>query len=259
MTDKPRVLVTQPEPGRLAAALTARGADVWSVPTIRIAPPDDWRLADAALGAWTSFDWAIFTSGNAVRAVRARMEALGMRPSALPQPRIAAVGAATAGAVDRVGWRVHGVPERYTGEALALALSEGGGLAGARVFVPRGDLARDLVPGALRAAGADVVEVTVYRTVPAEFDAAAVREALVGATVAAVTFMSPSAAMYFVRALGRDIWKKMLARVLVASIGPTTSAGLRKLGRPPDIEAPEATAETLADAVVAALEERARR
>lgn len=250
-----RVLVTQAdESGRLSAVLRARGAEVWNVPTIRIAPPDDWHEADEALKQWSSFGWVVFTSANTVRAVWERLKLLGVNADD-SVPRVAAVGRATAATIQERGWPVDCVPAEYRGDALAAALVGSGPLRGVRVLFPKGDLAREVVPEALRSAGAEVVEIVVYRTVPADVDAAGLRSALCGGAADALTFTSPSTVTFFVRSVGANIWDAMPESVVVASIGPTTTAALKDSGRPPDCQAAEATVDALADAVMSALQE----
>ena len=249
-----RVLVTQGgTTGSLAALLRARGADVWELPMVRIEPPPDWRDADAALRTWDSYDWIVFTSANAVRAVAGRLAALDLARQG--SPRIAAVGPATGAALEKAGWTPVLVPKEHSGEALAALMVEREPLTGARVLFPRGNLARDVVPEALRSAGARVREVIVYETVPVEVDGPAVRARLAEEKIDAVAFTSPSAVESFVRSLGKDIWGALPSPLVVASIGPTTSQALREAGRAPDCSAPQATMDALADAVVRAVKE----
>jgi len=238
--------------GRVASALRRRGAEVWSLPTVEIVPPDDWDDVDAALADWARYDWAIFTSGNAVKAVTGRLKALGL-PDAQPPPRIAVVGSATARLVESLGWRASVRPAERSAEGLVATIMEREPLDGKWVLFPKGNIAREVVPESLRRAGATVRETVVYRTVPAKTDAEAVRRRLRSGGAAAITFTSPSAAEFFVDALGRRIWVELPDSLVVASIGPTTSGKLRSLGRPPDVEATEPSAEALAEAVASAL------
>lgn len=240
------IVVTRAEhqAGPLVEALTARGARVIAMPTITIAPVEDWGPVDAALRRLPKYDWLVFTSANGVNAVWARLDALGV---ALPASlRVAAVGPPTAAALEARG--VHGpaLPMTFRGDALAAAIS---GIAGARVLLPRGDIARESTVDALQAAGAIVDQVTVYRTLPAPIDPA--HRAALARGIDAITFTSPSTVRNFALAIGPAALG-ILQRAVVACIGPVTAEAVTNLGLPAPLQASEATATGL----VAALEAR---
>jgi uroporphyrinogen III methyltransferase / synthase len=228
--------------GALADLLTARGATVLSIPTITIAPPVSWQAVDAALGRLDQYDWIVFTSANAVAAVWERLGRLGV---ALPAGlRTAAVGPATAAALAARGAAVPVLPATFQGDALAGAMPD---LPGARVLLPRGDLARDATVEALEAAGAVVEALTVYRTVPAEVAAADL--ALLREGVDAITFTAPSTVRNFAAAMGGEV-SAVMDGAVVACIGPVTAEAVRELALPEPLQPPEATSASL----VAALE-----
>jgi uroporphyrinogen-III synthase len=68
-----------------------------------------------------------------------------------------------------------------------------------------------------------------------------------------VCFLSPSAAEGLAAALGSDDLAALRGRCLVASLGPTTSDALARLGAPPDVEAAQVSARSLAAALLARL------
>jgi uroporphyrinogen III methyltransferase/synthase len=147
------------------------------------------------------------------------------------------------------GLAVDVVPERYVAEGLAAALRARDDVRGARVLFAKAEGAREVLPAELRAMGAVVDEVSVYRTVPDAAGGAVVRAALERGEVDLVTFTSGSTVRYFVEAVGTAAAR----RARVASIGPVTSDTARALGLTVDVEAREATLAGLADAVVDAL------
>jgi len=69
----------------LLKALQYAGAIPILLPVIQILPPDDFSPLDAALQKLNEFDWILFTSQNAVRIVRERLEALQLRFSDSPR------------------------------------------------------------------------------------------------------------------------------------------------------------------------------
>jgi uroporphyrinogen-III synthase len=228
----------------LVDALEQRGARVLAISTIAIAPVDDVDHIDATLGELKSFDWIVFTSANAVDATFARLSTLGkVLPSGLG---VAAVGPSTAQALIDRGVTAPHLPMTFGGEQLAAALPS---LAGKRVLMPRGDIARAATLRAFEEAGASVVPLTVYRNVPCEMSAGD-RAALAG-TIDAITFTSPSTARGLADALGPDV-HALLRRTVAACIGPTTAAALQAFGIANPLVSREATTASL----VAALEER---
>ena len=228
--------------GALADLLTARGATVLPIPTIAIAPPVEWEAVDAALAALDGYDWIVFTSANAVAAVWERLGHLGVvLPAGL---RTAAVGPPTAAALAARGAAVPVLPATFQGDLLAGVMPD---LAGARVLLPRGDLARDATVEALEAAGALVERLTVYRTIPVEV--APADRALLREGVDAITFTAPSTVRNFAAAMGGEV-SAVLGGTLVACIGPVTAEAVRELALPEPLQAPEATSASL----VAALE-----
>ncbi len=238
----------------LTAQLRALGAEVLLAPAISFQPPHDLAPLDAALRELSSTWLVAFASARAVERTVARMAELGLALWRLRRPLLAAVGPATAAGLARCLRPPDLMPETATGAALAALLTSGaaGDLAGRRVLLPRPEEARPELREALAAAGALVAAPVAYRTVPAS------REELQPLLVAlraraldAITFASPSAARALLEAFGPE--RGLLGALVVASIGPTTSAELRRLGRAPDVEAEPLTGLALAEAVARAL------
>jgi uroporphyrinogen-III synthase len=233
----------------LTAELEALGAEVRQLPMVSFVPPEATAELDAALRRFPEFDWVIFTSQNAVRFVFRRGCELKSRRSTQPtRPLIAAVGPATAQAARNLDIRVDYVAENQIGEALASELRER--VAGKKVFLPRSDRADERLPAALRAAGADVLEVEAYRTMSPESVDSAVLESITGAGVNVVMFASPSAFANFRAAIAPHQVAELSKRVQFAAIGPTTAAAIREAGARVAIESDEFSASGLAEAIV---------
>jgi uroporphyrinogen III methyltransferase / synthase len=208
------VVVTRarPQASRLRVRLEELGAAVVEAPAIELEP---LAFEPPQLG---SFDVVVLTSANGVE----RLVPADAR--ALAGVRVAAIGPATADALRARGIVPDVVPTKAVGEAL---LEEMGDVAGLRVLVATAEGARDVLPAGLRAAGAAVEVLHLYRTRSAPVDAAAV------AGADAVTFTSSSTVEAVVAALDRD----QLARLRAISIGPVTTASLREAGIEPLAEA----------------------
>lgn len=230
--------------GELAAKLEALGAEVIEFPTIEIRPADDYRPLDAALANLSSYDWLIFTSANAVKFFRERLE-LRDRDLGAFRGQVCAIGPATRKAAERLGLKVDLVPEEYVAESLVAAFSEHD-LAGKRILLPRAAVARDLAPAELTKRGAKVEVVEAYRTAVPRDTAERVREVFFGERKPEwITFTSSSTVANFVGAAGAHT----LEGVKIASIGPVTSATARKYGLEVTVEAAPYTI----DGLVAAL------
>jgi uroporphyrinogen III methyltransferase / synthase len=197
-----------------ASALVSRlrelGARVIEAPTIRIEP-----IAGEPLRA-ADYDLVCVTSTNAPRLL---LDRLGGDARALAGVRIAAIGPGTASALRACGIVADVVSERFVGEGLLEAL--GSDLAGQRVLVARAQDARDALPDGLRAAGAHVEIVALYRTLreaPRDLDAALSADA--------VAFSAAST----VRNLAAALDGRSPADVRAISIGPVTSEAIREHG-----------------------------
>ncbi|RUM88013.1 MAG: uroporphyrinogen-III C-methyltransferase [Thermodesulfatator sp.] len=241
-----RVMVTRTreQASRLTEALEALGAEVLEIPTIKIVPPESFKPLDQALKCLEKFDWLIFTSQNAVRFFRERLFALRKDVRALAQVRLAVIGAATGKALREIGLFPDLLPREYRAEGLIEAFSRED-LRGKKILLPRAEEAREILPESLRKMGAEVEVVPAYRTVLPEESRKLLEEAL-SRGIDLVTFTSSSTARNFFRLLGD---RELPEEVLLASIGPVTSATLRELGHPPHIEAREYTIPGLVEAI----------
>ena len=245
-----RVVVTRAreQAGELVRALTTLGAEVIAAPTIRIEPLPDLEPLRAALTDLGRYRWIVFTSQNTVQVVLEGMTAWDQSPADLAKARVAAIGPATGAALTARGVRVDLLPDGYVAEELVTAMASLGDLHGARVLVPQAETARDALPDGLRALGAQVDVIPVYRTVPALDDGAALAREILAGRVDAVTFTSSSTVHSFARAVGAEAAQS--ERYAAAVIGPVTAATAREYGLPVAIEAEEYTTAGVIDALV---------
>lgn len=211
------------------ALLEAEGATVVQTPTIAIAPPPSWAPLDAALDALGGFAWVVFTSVNGVVMVGRRLAERGLAWGALAGARLAAIGPATAGALEEQGLRVEVVPDDYRAEGLLARLRDRV-RAGDRILLPRAARTRDLLVQELRGLGADVHEVAAYTTRRVEDAGPRLRKVLAAGGVDAVTFTSSSTARHFAELFTEGERRAWLAGVVVASIGPITAATVAEYG-----------------------------
>lgn len=162
------ILVTRPahQADAVCALIEACGGRALRLPMLDIRPVEDSAAVQAGLARLPEYDVAVFVSANAVRYT---LDALAQRPWP-PTVAVAAVGAATARALDERGLRVNFSPERdYTSEAL-LALPALQDMHGRRVLILRGNGGRDHLRKILSARGAAVDYLEVYRRVQPDID-----------------------------------------------------------------------------------------
>ena len=247
-----RVLVTRAahQAGKLSEGLRALGFEPVEVAVIEIRPPLDFAPLDRALRSLSGYDWLILTSANTVLQFVDRATALGLDLSAISQLNVAAVGEATATAARGEGLPVTLVPESYVAESLAEIVAMQA--CGKKVLLARAAIARDVIPDALRAAGASVDIVDAYRNVVPEAAPALLREALKKG-IAAAAFTSSSTVTHLAGAARRAGIAFPFAGVAAISIGPITSQTLRDLGWEPAAEATQSDVPGLIQAVARAL------
>jgi uroporphyrinogen-III synthase len=247
-----RIAITRPleQAAALAERLEALGARTIPLATIAIAPVEDPAPLDAAIAGLAGYDWLVFTSVNGVVAFAARLAATGRDWDTRGLARVAAIGPATALALEERGVRVDLTPDEYIAEAILDAL---GNVAGQRLLLARADIARRALAEGLRLRGADVDEVTAYRTIIQPAAQEALQRALVDEPVDAITFTSSSTARGLLEglaALDRDP-HEALRGVALAAIGPITTATLREAGLEPTLVAEEYTIPGLVAALIA--------
>jgi uroporphyrinogen-III synthase len=231
----------------LSAELRKYGAQVLEIPFLEIRKPRSFALLDRALKNIATYDWLILTSANGVDAMWARMEQLRITKRKLARLKIAAIGPATSKAITKRGVNVAVVPEQYVAESVVQSLHTQ--VQGKRVLLVRAKVARDVIPRELRNAGAEVDVVEAYETLIPKSSRARLRAAFKGKNrPSIVTFTSSSSVKNFVSLVGKK--RPHLDGVQLASIGPVTSATLRELGLPVDIEATEYTIPGLTQAIV---------
>jgi len=231
--------------------LRRMGADAVEIPVIAVEPAAEQRDLDAALDHLAAPHigdrWAVFTSANAVDLAWDAVERSRRDARLFAGVRLVAIGPETAAALARHGLRADLVPEEYVAEAVADAMLAAG-VAGARIWLPRAAMARDVLPDRLREAGAEVDVLPLYRTVLPDDARLALHEALDCGPVDAVTFTSSSTVQHFLQALdGRPF----PPGAVVACIGPVTARTAEAAGLPVGIVAAEYTTAGLAAALAA--------
>ena len=241
-----RIMVLRGEAraGELITMLDDAGAEVVHVPAVAFAEAEEQSDVDAALDDAPRFHFIAFTSVNGVDYFMRRLLETGRDARSLSGARLAAIGPATAAALNRHGLRHDIMPERYNSVGLADAIAAAA-QPGDAVLLPRGNLADDALPDALRERGLEPHPVVVYRTMAGPALAERAREAMERG-IDGIILTSPSTARNLVTALGADASR--LDGIPFISAGPTTSRGAEEVGLTIAVEAAEHTANGIVDA-----------
>jgi uroporphyrinogen III methyltransferase/synthase len=246
-----RVLVprTKDQAGALSEQLASYGAVPVEVPTIAVEPPRTPQAMDRAIRGLVSgrYAWVAFTSTNAVKAVREKLEELSLDARALAGVKVACVGEQTAAAVREWGIRPELVPdEQQSSEGLLAEFPpyEPGYDALDRIFLPRADIATETLAAGLVERGWQIDDVTAYRTVRAAPPPADIREAIKTGGFDAVLFTSSSTVRNLVGIAGKPHTSSV-----IAVIGPATAKTAEELGLRVDVTASKPSASLLAEAL----------
>jgi uroporphyrinogen-III synthase len=166
------VLVTRPEQQAmpLCRLLENHGALALRLPAVDIKPLERGRALAARLGALEKFALIIFSSANAVRFGAALLD----QKRDLP---LAAMGPATAHALNQAGYRVAVQPTGGFDSENLLAHAALEHVAGQRILLVKGSRGRELLEQELQRRGAQVITAEVYERVPCA-PSASVLEAL---------------------------------------------------------------------------------
>jgi uroporphyrinogen III methyltransferase/synthase len=243
------LLVTRPaeQAAELVALLAGHGIDAISVPTVEIAPAPPGSALDDAIRSLEGAAWLVITSVNGAAALLERLAALGRL---LPQGvRVAAVGPATAAALEGGGVRVDHVPPRYRTVTIAEGL---GDVTRKRVVLARADAATRDLREALRRRGALVEEVVAYRTVEGPAASRDRIRAALAQPLDGVTFTSGST-VRGLRALLTPPEALRATALPAYCIGPVTARVARRAGFAVPVVAARHTVAGLAEAIHAHL------
>lgn len=244
-----RIVVTRTrrQASGLSRKLTQLGADVLEIPTIRIVPV---ALGDRERNQLRNlaehFDWLVFTSPNAVDLFFEEYFQQQGDIRHLGGIKLAAVGPATAHHLTAMHLAVDLQPEIYTTEKLAEAFSKID-IANTRFCLPHGNLADPLLANHLRYGGGKVEEWKLYNTVPETEDVTGARARFLKEGAHWITFTSASTAENW-HALQLHPALQMPVPKAV-SMGPVTSAALRRIGLDIAAESPASTISSLIETI----------
>jgi uroporphyrinogen III methyltransferase/synthase len=225
-----RVMVTRAraQSSELVEAIEELGGEPVEFPVIETREPagaEAEAQLKAAFDEAEQYDWLMFTSTNGVDYFFRWLQRLGIDIRRFHRARIAAVGPKTADALTVRGLCVEVLPVVFQAEGLLDSL-EPLLAAGQRVLLPRGDLAREVLPRQLAAKGLIPHEIDVYETVIAQNQDEEALELLERKEIHMITFTSSSTVTNLLEVLKRQGVKnpvQLLSGIDIACIGPVTA------------------------------------
>jgi uroporphyrinogen III methyltransferase/synthase len=240
---------TKEQAGAMSERLWSHGAVSHEVPTISVEPPRSPAQMERAVKGLVDgrYQWVVFTSTNAVKAVWEKFREFGLDARAFSGVKIACVGESTAEKVRSFGITPELLPSGdQSSEGLLQDFPPHDDVLDPvdRVLLPRADIATETLSAGLRERGWEIDDVTAYRTVRAAPPPAETREMIKTGGFDAVCFTSSSTVRNLVGIAG-----KPHARTLVACIGPNTAETAKEFGLRVDVQPEVPQVSALVDAL----------
>ncbi len=243
------VLVTRAraQASRLVEKLEDQGAEVLEFPTIEIFPPANPQAIDREIRRISDYDWVVFTSANGADSFFGRTRRLGKDARIFSKSKIAAIGEATAASLERYGIKADLVPAEFTSAALFESLKKQNQIRGKSFLLARADIAPPDLKESLQKEGAQVTEIEAYRTRRPAHQKKELLGWLHRKKIDYITFTSSSTVDNFFQSVPNELRRKIQSKFV--SIGPVTSATLKRYGFKPNREAKAHTIEGVVQAI----------
>ena len=195
-------------------------------------------------------EWVIFTSINGVEHTFNRIKSLGLDSRIFVGKEIAAIGPATAQALESHGIKADLIPKEFTGESLLKSLLERE-VQGQKIIMFRASNAREMLNEELAKLGCEVDDITAYLVEKAALTQEN-KEILESGAYDIATFGSSGTVRNFAEMTGANLQVilKSNKKLEFISIGPVTSKTMNELSIPISAEAKQATIDDLVDATL---------
>ncbi|MEC9489521.1 MAG: bifunctional uroporphyrinogen-III C-methylase/synthase, partial [Halanaerobiales bacterium] len=262
-----QILITRPaaQAESFAEMIEAEAGAAVKAPVIRIEGAEDKRPLQEAVTNLKEYTHLIFTSVNGVEYFTAELEKMSKDIRALAGLKIMTIGSKTAEKLKEHGIRADYIPEDYSTEGILNYLTElekKGEIdfRTASFLLPRADIAPERLENALKKMGADVDNITAYRTVRVGLEPE-ILDMIIDDKIDLLTFTSSSTVRYFVKGIkelidtaefdqstAAEVMKKVKS-IPAVSIGPVTAETAAEQGLNTAASADVYTIEGLMEAV----------
>ncbi|OGW20051.1 MAG: uroporphyrinogen-III C-methyltransferase [Nitrospirae bacterium GWA2_46_11] len=241
-----RVLVTR-EYTEDYSPLEDLGAEIFEFPTIKIAPPENYKELDETIEKIETYNWLIFTSANGFQYFIQRLLDKEKDIRDLKGIKICAIGTKTAGKINNYGIKVDLIPEEFNAEGLIKAFGQN--LKGIKILLPRAEKAREIFPEKVSELGGEIDTPVAYRAIKPEKHGKRLKRFLKEGRITIATFTSAATFNNFIDIMGDDALD-VLKDVTIAVIGPVTAKAIEKAGLKVSIMPEEATIKAMVDEII---------
>lgn len=208
------ILVTRPKQQALPLTqlIEQQGGMAINFPALEILPFANTLQIKARLEQLASYQWLIFISANAVNFA---LQANNGKIDSFMRCKIAAVGKATAKTLHNAGLNADLVPKTGFNSETLLAMPALQNIQGQKCLIVRGLGGREMLADALKARGAKVDYLEVYKRVMPKADNSAIIKLLKKRQLDAITITSGEALHNLVAMLGDEIKEMLFATPLI--------------------------------------------
>lgn len=207
---------------------------------------------DGILTNLDTYDWVFLTSNVAVDTFFSLLK----ENEKSKLPKVAVIGIRTKQLLLNRGIPVEFTPSEYVAEGFVkefLPLVK----QGMKVFLPKGNLARDYIAEALRKHGAIVDEAIIYETYAPEDAKGKLAQILKNAELDILTFTSPSTVDHFIEVVEEYNLYDKINKLFVAVIGPVAKKRALEVGLPVHVMPKDYTVKDMVQAIIDNLNQEA--
>ena len=244
-----RILVTRAAERAqpLTDTLESLGAMVEVLPAIEFAAVDRSASVRRIIAELPQINWVFFTSPEGIGWFRKLLNSSRKDLRWLHGCHVGAIGEKTAAAIEAYGVHVDFVPQTFSQEGMVRELVRRK-LRGKRAVILSALKSQETLESGLRACGMEVRKVPIYRTVMPKHLSTGLKR-LLRQPFDLVTVTSASCVEHLTQALTTAGLSAAVKTLQFASIGPITSAAVRRVGGRVAVEASQSTVEALAEAI----------
>jgi uroporphyrinogen-III synthase len=192
------------------------------IPLIAFRPKAKSQELNEYLNSLHTYDWVIFTSNVTVETFFSFVEIEQLESS----PKIAVIGKRTEKVLEEKGIKVQFTPSKFVAEAFVDEFLPHT-YPGMKVFIPKGNLARDYIADSLKKNGVIVDEAIVYETYMPEESRSNLMNILKENGLDILMFTSPSTVDHFMEVIMELKLESGLSDYLIGCIGPSTEKKLK--------------------------------
>lgn len=212
----------QKQSGLFSKLVEENGGLPLEIPLIEFRPINEDQLR-AVVKNLATYDWIFFTSKVTVEIFFSYLE------EQTTMPKIAVIGSKTEEVIVEKGYKVDFRPNEFVAEGFIrefLPIVK----KGAKVLIPKGNLARGYIANCLKANEVEVDEIIVYETYFPEDSKQKLKQLLEEGPLDILAFTSPSTIENFMLIVNQYGLHRSIENVLVATIGPVARKKAESFG-----------------------------